>query len=236
MDFDEEDEGEGWLVSYADMMTLIACFFILMMAFANYDPVGFSVKAEQLSKSFRKEKNKSSEIKLTEITEEVAKHDLKDRTKISLKDGELIVTFSSQVMFENGQAKLTEETLDTLDALIDVIKISSPNYRVLIEGHSDDDLKRTDYDSQWALSAMRAAYVAKRFEYFGFPSDRIVPIAKGDSNKVVEVSPTEKEENVEAKRGLNRRIVIRLLEPVKKEKVKFGFGIYFKDATETPID
>ncbi len=25
------DEAEGWLISYADLMTLIACFFILMM-------------------------------------------------------------------------------------------------------------------------------------------------------------------------------------------------------------
>ena len=38
---DEGDESEAWLVSYADMMTLIACFFILMMAFANFDPIGF---------------------------------------------------------------------------------------------------------------------------------------------------------------------------------------------------
>ena len=30
------DEGEGWLVSYADLMTLIACFFILMVSFADF--------------------------------------------------------------------------------------------------------------------------------------------------------------------------------------------------------
>ena len=39
--FDPPDEEELWLVSYADMMTLVACFFILMMAFANYEPAGF---------------------------------------------------------------------------------------------------------------------------------------------------------------------------------------------------
>lgn len=48
----EEEGGEGWLVSYADLMTLIACFFILMMAFANYDPVGFNKKAKEISKHF----------------------------------------------------------------------------------------------------------------------------------------------------------------------------------------
>lgn len=236
MDFDDDDESEGWLVSYADMMTLIACFFILMMAFANYDPIGFSVKAENLSKSFRKEKYKSSDMKLSEITEEIARHELKDRTKISLKDGELIVTFSSRVLFENGKAELNPSTIDTLDALIDVIKISSPSYRILIEGHADDDLEKSKYDSQWALSSMRAAYIAKRFEYFGFPADRIVPIGKGNGQKVSEPSKNDKEEVVAEKRSLNRRIVIRLLEPTKKEKVKFGFGIYFKDAVENPLE
>jgi chemotaxis protein MotB len=231
MDFDEDDGGgEDWLVSYADMMTLIACFFILMMAFANYDPVGFNIKAEKLSQHFRKDKFKSSDMKLSQITEEVAKHELKDRAKISLKDGELIVTFSSSVIFQNGQTRLNENTLVTLDALIDVIKITNPNYRILIEGHADDDL--TKFRNQWEISGLRASEVAARFQYFGFPKDMIVPIAKGDSQKLVTPDEKDSEKVKESKRSQNRRVVLRLLEPVEKKKVKFGFGIYFKDATE----
>lgn len=233
MDFDEDDGGgEDWLVSYADMMTLIACFFILMMAFANYDPVGFNIKAEKLSKHFRKDKYKSSDMKLKEITEEVARHDMKDRSKISLKDGELIVTFSSSMLFANGSAELTPDMKSTLDALIDVIKTSNPNHRILVEGHADDDLKLSKYDSQWVLSSVRAARVADRFSYFGFNTSKIIAIGKGDNEKAVTMAPNEKEDIVLEKRKLNRRIVIRLLEPKEKEKVKFGFGIYFKDATE----
>jgi chemotaxis protein MotB len=231
MDFDEDDGGgEDWLVSYADMMTLIACFFILMMAFANYDPVGFNIKAEKLSKHFRKDKYKSSDMKLSQITEEVARHELKDRTKISLKDGELIVTFSSSVIFQNGQTRLNENTLVTLDALIDVIKITNPNYRILIEGHADDKL--TKYRNQWEISGLRASEVAARFQYFGFPKDMIVPIAKGDSEKLISPNENDSEKIRESKRSQNRRVVLRLLEPVEKKKVKFGFGIYFKDSRE----
>lgn len=47
--FEQADEGEAWLTSYADMITLIACFFILMTAFANFDPIEFQEKGEQLS-------------------------------------------------------------------------------------------------------------------------------------------------------------------------------------------
>ena len=36
----KEADAGTWLTSYADLMTLIACFFILMVAFANFeDPV-----------------------------------------------------------------------------------------------------------------------------------------------------------------------------------------------------
>lgn len=228
---DDGDGGEDWLVSYADLMTLIACFFILMMAFANYDPVGFNVKAEQLSKHFRKAKNKSSTMKFSEITEEVAKHELEDRSKVSVKDGELVIKFSSSVMFDNAKADLKPEVLQTLDSLIDIIKVSNLNYRILVEGHSDDDLSGGRFDSQWAVSSARAARVAERFEYFGFPSDRIVPIGRGDGSPLVDSKAKDgSKDPIKAK--MNRRVVIRLLEPREKKKVKFGLGVYFKDATE----
>lgn len=233
---DDDDNGgtEDWLISYADMMTLIACFFILMMAFANYDPVGFNIKAEELSKHFRKDKYKSSETKFKEITEEIARHELKDRSKVSLKDGELVISFSNSVMFENGSASIDKELGKTLDSLIDVMKVANNNYRVLIEGHADDELKNSKYDSQWALSGARAAEVAKRFEYFGFPKDRIVPIGRGDSTPLIEKNEetAENSDEIKKRNKMNRRVVVRLLEPREKKKVKFGLGIYFKDATE----
>lgn len=222
------DEGEGWLVSYADMMTLIACFFILMMAFANYDPVGFSEKATEFSKSFG---NKNSEISLTEIKEEISRHELKDRMKISMKNGELIVTFSSSILYADGQDTLSPDTQQTLDALIDILRLSNANYRILVEGHADDILKGSKFKNQWAISLARAADVVRRFEYFGFPANNIVPIGRGDAQKVM-ASTDGKGERVEENARLNRRVVIRVLEPYEKKKVKMGLGIYFRDATE----
>ncbi|MCR9204350.1 MAG: hypothetical protein NXH75_07230, partial [Halobacteriovoraceae bacterium] len=116
-----DDGGDGWLVSYADMMTLIACFFILMMAFANYDPPGFQKKAEELSKSFNKGKYKSSELKLDELTDEVSKHpELEKKAKVTKVDGNIAITFSSNVLFEDGKTDLTRAAESTLDILVDI--------------------------------------------------------------------------------------------------------------------
>jgi chemotaxis protein MotB len=226
--FKPEEENLDWLVSYADMMTLIACFFILMMAFANYDPVGFNIKAEQLSKYFRKDKYKSSELKLKEITEEIARHEaLKKMTKISLKDSELIVGFTGDLLFEDGEGVLSDKQSSTLDSLVEIIKIKIPDGRILVEGHADDNL----VENQWYISLMRSSEVAKRFELAGFKAENISAVARSNSIKAVE-SINEKGQWDATKAKYNRRVVVRVLTQKEKKNVKMGFGVYFRDAKE----
>ena len=202
-----------------------------MMAFANYDPVSFNEKVEEFAKHFRKEKYKSALVEMKKMKEEISKHEIKDRLKISLKDSELVVSFSASIMFENGIVQLKKDTMETLDSLIEILKISNTNNRILIEGHSDDVLKGTAYGSQWDISLSRAAEVAKRFEYYGFNPNNIVPIGRGDTQKIFE-SIDKNGKPISDNARLNRRVVIRVLEPYQKKKIKIGLGVYFRDAYE----
>ncbi len=227
---DVEEAGEGWLVSYADMMTLIACFFILMMAFANYDPVGFTTKSKKLASAFRG-RYKSSDVKLTRITEEVSRHpQLKKMFKISMKDSELLVTFSSSLLYAPGEFKLTPEQEPFLDTFIDIVRAQAKTYRIMVEGHASSYEGRKLGDSDlWSISAKRAAKVASRFEYFGYGPDKIVVIGKGESAPLVPEVDDKGNINEEAARQ-NQTVMIRILEPKRKVKsVKFGFGIFFND-------
>lgn len=237
-DFQQEEEsGDGWLVGYADMMTLIACFFILMMAFANYEPVGFQTKAEQLSKSFRKDKYKSSQVKAKFIEEEIAKHPtLPKKTKLSIKDSILKIVFTGSAVFQNGEYKLSGDTLKTVDTLIDILKTTNPHYRILIEGHADDIFdEKSDIDSNWQISALRATSIIQRFEFYGFPSHHLTAIAKGDSTPIIK-STNAKGETVEKLAKINRRAVIKVLEPTEKKKVKLGLGVYFEESTSDSVE
>lgn len=230
----EEGGGDDWLVSYADMMTLIACFFILMMAFANYDPAGFTKKAEELSKSFNKDKYKSSDLKLKELTEEVSKHpDLKKKAKITIKDSELAITFSGSVLFENKSAQIEKNSIPALDTLIDIIRSRDPNYKVIIEGHSDpyEFREMPGLDSAWELGALRSAKVLARFEYLGFNPKKLVSVTKGDTEPVAE-NVDEKGLPILENLPLNRRVIIKVIEPIgESKKVKFGLGVYFNEET-----
>ncbi|MFZ4713664.1 MAG: OmpA/MotB family protein [Bacteriovoracaceae bacterium] len=226
------DEAEGWLVSYADMMTLIACFFILMVAFANYDPKGFSEKTKEISKHFNRDKVLKAEIKMKYMEQEFAKHpELKEKTKISIKDSELILTFSASAMFENGSYDLDEKSLRTVDSLIDIIKNDNAEYRILVEGHADDVLEKSAIKSQWVISSARSAAVIERFQYFGFPQDHLTAIAKGDSFKLMPSTDT-KGNRIEKNASMNRRVMIKILEPIYKKKIKLGLGVYFEDSVD----
>ena len=231
------DEGELWLVSYADMMTLIACFFILMMAFANYDPVGFNIKAEQMTKHFRKEKYKSSEDPLTELQEEMTMHpELSKKTKVSLINSELIISFSGSVLFSASSYELNPEMSPYLDAMIDLIKTKNDQFHIIIEGHSSSSVNQQDQllGSSYLVAAARANTVLERFLYFGFNPKQIVTISYGPHQNALPTTSASgevSEENV----SLNRRVIIKVLRPREaKQDLKLGLGIYFKN--ESPSE
>jgi chemotaxis protein MotB len=232
---EEPPPAMGWIVSYADMMTLIACFFILMMAFANYDPVGFTRKTKEVSKHFNKDKYKSSDTKLTQIQEEIAMHpEIKKMAKVSVKDSALIVTFSGSAIFPSGTHKLAKNSILILDAMIDIIKAKDPNYRILVEGHSDNQAmaEGTTFTSNWALSGARAASVIERFEYFGFDPQKLISVGMADTKPLVPNEDTNGNPILENQK-INRRVVIKVLEPIDKSKeIKMGLGVYFKDAVQ----
>ena len=227
------EEAEGWITSYADMMSLLCCFFMLMMAFANYDPPGFEQKARIISESFKKT-GAISELDIEKLKGEIAHHpDFEDRLKISLKDGELVVVFTGSAVFKEGDAQLDGSTLDMVDTLIEMIKSHNLDYRIMIEGHADKDEGLISSMNHWTLSAARAANVIARFEYFGFKSEKMVAVAKGDREPVAEYKKGIKagiSPRVISK--LNRRIVLRVLEPISNKPIRLGFGVLFKDATE----
>ena len=236
---EEEDEG-GWLVSYADLMTLIACFFILMMAFANYDPVGFNKKSKELSKHFMKDKYKSSDMELSQLSEEVSKHpELKKMLKVSLNDGALTLTFSGSSLFKAGQFELTDKSTISLDTLIDIIKSINPDFRILVEGHTGSklDVESSPFKSSWTLSGARSSLVVSRFEYFGFDPQKLIMIGKGDTTPLAE-NFDEKGDPIIENQDINRRVIIKVLEPLSKaNQMKMGLGVYFKDSgTEAPSE
>lgn len=231
----KDDDGSGWLISYADLMTLIACFFILLIALAHFDPIGFNIKVTEISRHFRVDQYKSSEIPLRELKEEIVSHpEIETKSKVSLKDGELVLTFSASILFDEGNYELNPASFSTLDLLINTIRSKDHNYRILVEGHSSStaELDGSRHSSNWAMSSARAASVVERFEFYGFDPEKLRPIGYADTKPLLPNYDIEGKPIKENQR-MNRRVEIKVLEPIdERDKIKLGLGVYFKDATE----
>src|SRR5690606_27994972 len=122
------DEPEGWITSYADLMSLLACFFMLMMAFANYESPGVQEKAKIIADTFTKSGG-MSELDLTKLQNEIAHHpDFENRVKMTLNDGQLMIVFTGSAVFPEGSYLLDSSTLSMTDTLIEMIRSHNLQY------------------------------------------------------------------------------------------------------------
>lgn len=227
-----EEQGEVWLLSYADLMTLLTCFFLLLMVFANYEEPGSNAVAKQIADSVNKVDNKISETKMQEMSQEIAKHpEILEKTKMTVTNSELGITFSTSVLFDEKSIEISDEIEPTLQTLIDIIRSRDVNFRVLIEGHSDpyEYREMNNISSTWELGAIRASRVLSKFENFGFDPNKLVAMTKGDSEPLAKSADEEGNPIIE-NLALNRRVVIKVLEPLSdSKKFKFGLGVYFNE-------
>ena len=105
------------------------------------------------------------------------------------------------------------------DKLIDSIAIRQKNtqktYRIVIEGHTDSRpiVEGGLFPSNWELSGSRAARVVRMFLEKGFAPNRMVAIGYADTQPEVP-SRTPNGEWDETALAKNRRVVLRILEPL----------------------
>mgnify|MGYP001588155152 CR=1 FL=1 len=174
----------AWLVNYADLMTELVCFFVILYA---------------LSAALNKDVQKASK----DVKEMMDKGELKGEVKID-KDG-LKISIEEQGMagfFESGAAEPTKEMDSKLILLVPSLRKLTEDHELLVEGHTDNQgIHNAYFDSNWELSTARATSVARLLiEKYGIPSGHIGAVGYSDTRPIV-VNDTP--EN----RTRNRRVV-----------------------------
>jgi chemotaxis protein MotB len=210
-----EHEGaeEDWLMSYADMVTLLMAFFLAMLSVSHVDPVLF----EQMKKGLRTDVGKDKDVKtpLGEI-----KHDLdsllareRERGEVSIdlgRDG-IILEFSSSAVFDPGKAEIGPSARANMDKVANAMKgIEYYKFAVDIEGHTDNIPIRTlQFPSNWELSVSRATNIVRYLIEKGIPSERLKAAGYADTKpKAPNIDGDGKPiSNNQAK---NRRIVLKI--------------------------
>jgi len=206
-----EDHGDGnWLISYADMMTLLWGFFVILSSIS----VPSKALIEKLKESTSKSMGGEYQKPFNEVTDELKKAlkelNLEKEAQIeTLSDG-VKVTMKSGRLFESGSSALPAETTKTLTKIGLIIKKQDKSFRILVEGHTDDvPIKNGLTPSNWELSSNRASNVVRLFESLGINHASLRPIGYADVEPLIPYNSLKQEELARA-RAQNRRIVIRL--------------------------
>lgn len=206
------EEGEGpWLVSYADLMTLLMGFFALMLSFSKFDENKFDMVREESSKLFGGEYVKPFEDLKRELQLVIEAKGLADQVTIEANTKGVGITFRGTVFFDIGLVNPRSEAVGLIKELVPVIKKEAEGFYILTEGHTDDTpITQGVISSNWELSALRASSIIRIFESAGFDRAKLMAIGWSDTKPLVE-NRTAEGEPIFENQSQNRRVVIQIL-------------------------
>ncbi len=215
----------NWVFSYADMMTSMVVFLILILSFSkiNYDKLAeLTEKSDDVSTESKSEQtppgqapqkaieDQHVQTPMEKLAEDMASvPDMKGMQLVREGSGASIVIEDS-ILFESGHARLSGTALATLTPVFDALKTLPPDYVFIVEGHTDDNPIHTfEYASNWELSAARALAVVMALRDFGVSPDRLSFHAFGEFN------PAKPNRTLDGKvipenQNVNRRAIIKI--------------------------
>jgi chemotaxis protein MotB len=205
----------NWLVSYADMMTLLFGFFVLMYSFSKVDEEKFQVVRKDLVKYFGGKLSESpgasnlKKVMDAELSKMMGEGGFTDKFEIKVADQNIQMTFDSQLIFNPGSAELTFASAGVVDKLAAELK-KLPVEAIEIEGHTDiDAIQSTVFPSNWELSTGRSSRIVRRLSENGLAEDKLAAIGYGSSRPAVPHRDAEGNAIVENKLK-NRRVVMNI--------------------------
>lgn len=217
-----EENLERWLLTYADLITLLLAFFVVMYSMSRIDNKKFGKVSDALNTVL---KGGSSVLKYAEDPEKsghgllklgnlkMIQQKIDDRFKqlgrneelqTEITERGLVIHILESALFSAGSATLKQRAMEVLDLIADEF-VGRPNH-IRVEGHTDDrPIETVIFPSNWELSSARATSVVRYYvDNHGISPDRISALGYG---KYRPVAPNNSIEN----RARNRRVDVVLL-------------------------
>jgi chemotaxis protein MotB len=197
----EPQQDELWLISYADLLSLLVGFFIMIIAAVPLRQAAF----ERIAASISGSKAAPLQQLRQRVEDLVAKSpELRDRV-LARDDAEgLGIEFKDALLFDSGSADVRPEGRRAIGEVARLLR-SLPDRPVLVEGHTDEvPIRTAQFHSNWELSAQRAINVLAALESSGIPRERLSARAFADTH------PREVQGTIEDRRLANRRVVVRV--------------------------
>lgn len=230
---DEKPEGlDRWLLTYADMITLLMAFFIMVYSMSVLNVSKFRQAAVSIRSGFRGvTKGQGKSIlntpptavgdtagvpwkTLKPVVEFIDRQARDQNVTIGEDDRGIVISMSSDsLLFDPGSAEVKPKAFPFLDKIAGMLKSTSNDVRV--EGHTCDLPPRSDrYATNWELSTARATGILRYLvERRGLPQSRVSASGYGSTRPAAA-------NRVGDNRARNRRVEIIIVRPEITEVVK----------------
>lgn len=209
-----EENHEAWLMTYADFITLMASFFVLIISISEPKTEKMEAVIQGVSSGFTQDMIEMPFKKLYQDFQLIIEDNAVElQVATEYTDDGLQLDIASSSVFAPGSAEIKPEGLQMMKELaISIQELSLEDYRVEVEGHTDDTPLPPNagiYPSNWELSSARAARIVRFLIEQGMPPHRLVALGYGDTRpKVPNVDNNGKP--IPENRELNRRVIVNI--------------------------
>ncbi len=169
-----------WLLTYADMITLLLALFIILFAISNISAVKFNRLVQAISGGFNStseinappaggttgaERGRTYDANMVAMKDRLDKYIAQARLQSKVetrldRQGLVITLLSDKAYYDSGSADLRPETKRLLDVV--AAQVRGVKNDVRVEGSTDNvPIATSAYPSNWELSAARATGVTR---------------------------------------------------------------------------
>ncbi|MDY0207120.1 MAG: flagellar motor protein MotD [Pseudomonas sp.] len=217
---------DRWLVSYADFITLLFAFFVVMYSISSLNEDKYKILTESIEGVFQQQDRSIKPIPLgderikgqgeanaeagqpKDPLESIAEQ-IRDQFDGLLGDGQfkvranemwLELELSSSLLFPSGDAIPHQDAFDIIEKISNIL--APYDNPVQVEGFTDNrPISTAQYPTNWELSASRAASIVRLLAMDGVKPERLAAVGYGEFRPIAD--------NVDAVgRARNRRVVL----------------------------
>jgi chemotaxis protein MotB len=212
----EHDES-NWLISYADMMTLLCVFYIMLFSMSKVNTPEFEKVKKEVAEHFGTKYESPTEDLGKFVSQIINETGVAKDVTITSDGVSVSLAFHSTLFFDSMSAEISNEGKLILDRIINSLREQqtrvNKEYKFVVEGHTDSQpVLGGPFPSNWELSSARATRVIRLFLEDGFKASNLLAIGYADTQPVSESRNPDGSWNAESL-AKNRRVVVRVLLP-----------------------
>lgn len=185
---------QRWLISYADFMTLLCAFFIMMYSIKMLDLEQYQAVQDVLEGMFTTKSvqmmpnpeashtlldHNNGVMPLYETVKQQLQVFIDSKNMVVEQEGDWVkIRLKTDTLFPVAGWEINDGMMDMIEQLALVIR-PIPN-EINIEGHTDDvPISNARIVSNWDLSALRAVAVVRALELYGVAPQRMAAVGFG---------------------------------------------------------